>query len=73
MKTLGQRIEEVRRRRVMTQAELADAAEVSVMTIGRLEGDKIDTPRPKTIRRIASALNVSPQWLATGEENGLPS
>ena len=73
MDTLGRRIEEMRRRRVMTQAELAIAAKVSLMTIGRLEADKIDSPRPNTVRGIAAALGVSPTWLVTGEENGLPS
>ncbi len=68
MDTLGQRLEDARRRRVMTQAELAKAAGVALITVTRLEnsGDN-PSPRPATVRRLAGALGIDPAWLLFGE------
>ncbi len=69
METVGQRLEAVRRRRVMTQAELAQAAGLSLITVTRLENDSGGgNPRPMTVRRIAEALGVDPAWLMFGDE-----
>lgn len=66
--TLGIRLEAARRRGLLTQAELADAAGVSLITINRLENDQgTGNPRPDTIRKIADALEVDPAWLLFGD------
>lgn len=68
METLGQRLENIRRRRVMTQAELATAAGVALITVTRLENDAgSGNPRPDTVRRLARALGVDPAWLLFGD------
>ncbi len=69
MDTIGQRLEAARRRRVMTQAEVAQAAGVSLITVTRLENDSGGgSPRPTTIRRVAEAVGVDPAWLMFGDE-----
>ena len=69
METLAQRLRASRRRRVMTQAELAQAAEVALITVTRLESDSgPGNPRPATVRRLARALNVDAAWLLFGDE-----
>ena len=71
MQTLGQRLEDARRRGVMTQAELAQAAGVALITVTRLENDSgTGNPRPETVRRLARALGVDPAWLLFGDEEG---
>ncbi len=68
METLGQRLEASRRRRVMTQAEVAQAAGVALITVTRLENESgTGNPRPETIRRLAKALDVDPAWLLFGD------
>jgi len=68
---LGQRLEAARRRRVLTQAELAETAGVSLITVSRLENDRhADQTRPATVRRLADALGVDAGWLMLGEEEG---
>jgi transcriptional regulator with XRE-family HTH domain len=44
----------------MLQRELADAAELPVRTIGRIERGEVDV-RLSTLARIAAALGVSPR------------
>lgn len=69
METIGQRLESERKRNVMTQAELANAAGVALITITRLENESGQAnPRPDTVRKIAKALDVDPAWLLFGEE-----
>jgi transcriptional regulator with XRE-family HTH domain len=68
METLAQRLETTRRRRLMTQADLARSAEVALITVTRLENSgEGANPRPETIRRLARALKVDPAWLLFGE------
>lgn len=68
MQTLGARIRSSRERRIMTQGDLAKAADLALVTINRLENDAIDSPRPATIRKVATALGVDPVWLLFGED-----
>jgi transcriptional regulator with XRE-family HTH domain len=71
LETLGQRLEDARRRKVLTQAELAQQAGVSLITVTRLENDSgTGSPRPNTVRRLAKALDVEPAWLLFGDEMG---
>ena len=70
METLGQRLEATRRRNVLTQAELATAAGVALITVTRLEnGGESVNPRATTVRRLAKALDVDPAWLLFGGED----
>ena len=68
METLAGRLAAARKRRVMTQVELAAAADVGLMTVGRLESGAVENPRPETIRRLAKALDVDPAWLLFGDD-----
>lgn len=63
----GDRVRELRRRKALTQAELAEVAGVSVDTIVKLENGRHD-PRPKTIRKLARALDVPVERLTVGAE-----
>jgi transcriptional regulator with XRE-family HTH domain len=68
METLGERLENVRRRSLLTQAELAKNAGVSLITVTRLENSKGEVnPRPDTVRKLARALDVDPAWLLFGD------
>ena len=70
MDTIGQRLEAVRRRRLMTQAALAQAAGVALITVTRLENaDEGANPRPDTVKKLARALDVDPAWLLFGEDD----
>jgi transcriptional regulator with XRE-family HTH domain len=70
METMGQRMKHARQRRVITQAELAHASGVALITVNRLENDAIENPRPATVRKLAGALDVDPAWLLFGEDEG---
>ena len=64
------RLRELRRRRVLTLEELAQKAGVGRNTIWRLEHGVMGA-QPRTIRKIAKALNVEPEELVqTGGDNG---
>lgn len=70
MEGIGERIRATRKRRVMSQAELAAAAGVALITINRLENGKGEPePRPSTIRNVAKALDVEPGWLLFGDDD----
>ena len=61
---------ELRRRRVLTLEELAEEAGVGRNTIWRLEHGVMGA-QPRTIRKLAKALNVEPEELVkTGDDNG---
>ena len=64
------KLRELRRRRVLTLEELAEKAGVGRNTIWRLEDGGVGAP-PRTIRKLAKALNVEPEELVkTGDDNG---
>jgi HTH-type transcriptional regulator, competence development regulator len=64
------RLKELRRRRVLTLEELAEKAGVGRNTIWRLEHGVMGA-QPRTIRKLAKALNVEPEELVkTGDDNG---
>jgi transcriptional regulator with XRE-family HTH domain len=52
----------------MTQADLANKAKLSLITVTRLENDASMNPRVNTLKAIATALDVSPAWLLFGDE-----
>jgi transcriptional regulator with XRE-family HTH domain len=64
------RLRELRRRRVLTLEELAEKAGVGRNTIWRLEHGVMGA-QPRTIRKLAQALNVEPEELVkTEDDNG---
>jgi transcriptional regulator with XRE-family HTH domain len=64
------RLRELRRRRVLTLEELAEKADVGRNTIWRLEHGVMGA-QPRTIRKLAKALNVEPEELVkSGDDNG---
>jgi transcriptional regulator with XRE-family HTH domain len=59
---LADEVRRLREDRYLSQAELADLAGVSRVTVARIEGGTI-VPYPRTIRKLAEALGVPPQEL----------
>lgn len=59
---LGQKIRSLRLRRFWTQEQLAEASGVGRVTVARLEAGS-GTPRLRTVRALADALDVEPQEL----------
>jgi transcriptional regulator with XRE-family HTH domain len=60
------RLREVRERRLLTQAELAERAGLTEATVNRIERG-IHEPRISTVRRLAEALKVEPEELIEQE------
>ena len=56
---IGEKVREIRKRRLLTQEQLADKAGVGVNTIIRIERNQVE-PHSRTIRKLAAALGVSP-------------
>ena len=56
---LGERLQSVRKRRGLTQPELAEASGVSLSLIRKIEQDERDNTRIDTLRRLAVALDCS--------------
>jgi transcriptional regulator with XRE-family HTH domain len=63
---LGKRVRAQRLRRALSQQELADFADVSRNVIINVERG-YPLPRPKTIRKLAAAFDVSVAQLTEGE------
>ncbi|ALV06673.1 helix-turn-helix protein [Roseateles depolymerans] len=62
--TLGQRLQHARKMRHMTQAQLAEAAELGQPAVSKIEkGDTQETP---AIARLAAAVQVPTAWLERG-------
>ena len=66
--TFGERLRMLRKRRGMTQGDLARALGVTVQTVVRYEGLRLADLRPARLEEIAQALQVSVREL-TGEED----
>jgi transcriptional regulator with XRE-family HTH domain len=59
---IGEKLREVRTRRLLTQDELAEKAGVSQSTIANIERDNVE-PQFRTIRKLAKALDLEPTEL----------
>ncbi|MCP9205484.1 helix-turn-helix domain-containing protein [Streptomyces sp. NEAU-Y11] len=55
---IGSRLRDIRKRRGLTQRELAAASKVSTSLIRKLEQGEVETTRLETARRLAAALHV---------------
>lgn len=62
---LGDRIKDLRRKKNLSQSELADKVGISYAQIGRYE-TKGSEPPSGTLKKIADALGVSPDFLIYG-------
>jgi transcriptional regulator with XRE-family HTH domain len=61
------RLRQVRDMRLLSQRELAERAGLSPTTILKLESGRVDKPHPRTIRKLADALEVDPDELIRRE------
>lgn len=52
-----------RRKRFVSQSELAVKAGVSKLTVTRLESGRPTRPHPRTVRKLAMALDVRPEQI----------
>lgn len=59
----GEKLRQARDERLLSQRELAEKAGLSPTTIFKLEADRVDDPHPRTIRKLAQALEVDPRDL----------
>ncbi len=66
-RSVGSRVRAERRRRNLTQVELAAKAGISEDTMNKLEGNRTQ-PHPSTIRKVAAALGAEEEYLTGGVE-----
>jgi transcriptional regulator with XRE-family HTH domain len=59
---MGDKVRGTRKRKLLTQEQLATKAEVGVNTIIRIERNQVE-PQGRTIRKLATALGVAPSEL----------
>ena len=65
---IGKNLKRVREDRLLTQAELAEAAGIAQSSLVRIENDQVE-PRFSTIRKLAQALDVDHRELTKRESN----
>jgi phage repressor protein C with HTH and peptisase S24 domain len=66
MTTIGDRIRRGRKLRNLTQQALADALRISRVSVTQWEGDTT-APERDRIAKLAQVLDVSPDWLLSGD------
>lgn len=64
---MGATMRELRRRKLLTQKELAEAVGASYQTIQRWESGE-STPRPAAMRRLCAVLDVTAEALLAALE-----
>ncbi len=62
---IGKNLKRLRERRLLTQAQLGEAAGVNRDQVSRIERDEVE-PRFSTIKKLAKALEVEPAELVEG-------
>jgi transcriptional regulator with XRE-family HTH domain len=65
---IGRNLRRLREDRLLTQAELGEAAGVTRDQVSRIERDEVD-PRFSTIRKLAQALGADPRELTRGSHD----
>jgi transcriptional regulator with XRE-family HTH domain len=63
---IGDRLRDLRKRRLLTQEQLAARSGVGIATIVRVERNQVE-PQGRTIRKLAEALGVQPEELVKTE------
>jgi transcriptional regulator with XRE-family HTH domain len=64
---IGDKLRDLRKRRLLTQEQLAERSGVGVATIIRIERNQVE-PRGSTIRKLAEAIDVDPSELVKGSD-----
>ena len=59
---IGEKLRDTRKRKLLTQEQLAERSGVGIATIIRIERNQVE-PRGSTIRKLAAALEVEPEEL----------
>lgn len=67
---LGQKIQEWRKAKGMTQEELVELCNINVRTIQRIEAGEV-TPRPYTVKAILEVLQIDEDFVEQDEEHSL--
>jgi len=65
--SVGKRIKELRRGKLMTQQELSKSSGVAQATISEYENDVTTEHRAIVLMKIAAALETTPDYLLTGK------
>ena len=63
----GRKLRSARLQRIMTHEELAEITVLNGGQIGRIERGQIKTPRMRTVRYLAAALEIDPFELFDNE------
>ena len=63
MKFVGAKLKRLREERFLSHRELAERSGVSPTTVLNLENSESPKPHPRTIRKLAEGLGVSPAEL----------
>lgn len=71
MDTLGQRIKAARKARGITQVQIKNACGISSGNLSEIENDKV-SPTSNALLALKRILNVSVDWLLTGEGSMFP-
>lgn len=66
--TIGAKLYEIRRRKGLTQAEVAEKAELSDRTYADIERGHVNM-RVETLLKICSALNITPNNILVTDDN----
>ena len=66
---IGERLNNLRTRRALTQEELAAIANIGKNTVNRIERN-LTEPHMSTLRKLAQALGVEPHELLEGDDDG---
>ena len=62
---VGDKLKRSRIDNALTQAELAEKAGLTTAAVARIERNEAE-PRPSTLRKLATALDVAPRDLTNG-------
>lgn len=65
--TIGSRIKKLRAEKELTQDDLARKAGIPNATLMKIENDTVKNPTINTLKKIASALNVTIDLLVSGK------
>jgi transcriptional regulator with XRE-family HTH domain len=69
MKTLGERIQALRKQHNLTQLDLATKVKISLTQMVRYEANKVQPPAD-VLKKISDVLNASIDFLVNGDKDG---